>query len=228
LRREGRDAEALAVAQRSAAEGGGRLSLMTVGDLHRNLEQWAEAEAVYSRIIDAIASPVEADWLVFFARGAARERMGRFEDSEADLQRALALSPDQPEALNYLGYSWVDRGVRLEEGLEMIQRAVEMRPRSGHIIDSLGWAHYRLGDYDLALTYLERAVELAPADATLNDHLGDALWRLGRRIEARFQWSRALTLDPPEALRAQIAAKLEGGLPPIAPAPSAQAQADAR
>ena len=96
----------------------------------------------------------------------------------------------------------------------MIQRAVELRPHSGAIIDSLGWAYYRLGDYDQALTHLERAVELEPADPTLNDHLGDVYWQLGRRIEARFQWRRALSYEPDNP--APIEAKLQHGLEPAA------------
>ena len=94
----------------------------------------------------------------------------------------------------------------------MIRRAVEQRPDSGAIIDSLGWAYFRMGDYDQAIENLERAVELMPADATLNDHLGDAYWRAGRRIEARFQWQRALAYEPDD--RAAIEAKLANGLPP--------------
>jgi Flp pilus assembly protein TadD len=92
----------------------------------------------------------------------------------------------------------------------MIERAVALRPHSGAVIDSLGWAHYRLGDYAQAVEHLERAVELTPADPTSNDHLGDVYWRLGRRIEARFQWQRALTLEPNN--REAIETKLERGL----------------
>lgn len=114
--------------------------------------------------------------------------------------------------LNYLGYSWVDRGVRLNEGLAMIQRAVALRPNSGAIVDSLGWAYYRLHDYQHALDCMERAVELMPAEATLNDHLGDVYWRLGRRIEARYQWRRALANGPDDA--AAVQHKIDNGLPP--------------
>ena len=127
------------------------------------------------------------------------------------MQEALRLSPDQPDVLNYLGYSWIDRGERLDEGLAMIQRAVELRPFSGAIIDRLGWAYFRMGDYPRALDLLERAVELEPSDPTLNDHLGDVYWRMGRRIEARFQWERALSFEPEEP--DTIRAKLEAGLP---------------
>ncbi len=202
----GQPDSALALARQNAAGGDAR-ARRTLADMYRNLDRFAEAEPIYS---DLLAEQPN-DWRLHFARAVAREKLGRWPEAEADLQRALALSPEQPDVLNYLGYTWVDRGERLQEGLAMIQRAVELRPASGAIIDSLGWAHYRLGDYAQALIFIERAVELDPADSTLNDHLGDVYWRLGRRIEARFQWRRALTLEP--AAPALIEAKMENGLP---------------
>jgi Flp pilus assembly protein TadD len=147
--------------------------------------------------------------------------MGRWELTEADMRRALELSPDQPEALNFLGYGWIDRGVHLDEGLALIQRAAELRPQSGHIIDSLGWAYFRVGDFERALEFLDRAVELEPADATLNDHLGDVYWRLGRRVEARYQWNRALAMRPTDDQRATIEKKVASGLAPLEQAASA-------
>jgi tetratricopeptide (TPR) repeat protein len=203
---QGREDEALAMA-RTAADAGDLRSRRALGDLYRSLRRYDEAERIYTELIGEAGD----DWRLYFSRGAARERLGRWPEAEADFRRALELSPEQPEVMNYLGYTWVDRGENLQEGLALIQRAVELRPNSGAIIDSLGWAYYRLGDYARALNYLERAVELEPADPTLNDHLGDVYWRLGRRIEARFQWQRALTLNPDDA--AAIEAKLEHGLP---------------
>lgn len=203
----GAEDEALELARANAASGDPRAQ-RTLADMYRNLGRYREAEPIYSQMLAANPN----DWRLHFARGAARERLGRWPEAEADLRRALELSPDQPEVLNYLGYSWVDRGEHLEQGLAMIRRAVELRPTSAAIIDSLGWAYFRMGDYAQALEHVERAVELYPADATLNDHLGDVYWRLGRRIEARFQWQRALTLEPDD--RAAIEAKLANGLPP--------------
>jgi Flp pilus assembly protein TadD len=210
----GREEEALALAQANAASGDAR-SLRTLADMYRNLGRHGDGEQIYSALI---AQSVD-DWRLYFARGAARERLGRWPEAESDLQRALELSPEQADVMNYLGYSWIDRGERLQEGLALIERAVALKPDSSAIIDSLGWAHYRLGDYALALDLIERAVELQPGDATLNDHLGDVYWRLGRRIEARFQWRHALTLSPedPDA----IEAKLANGLPAEAPHRSA-------
>jgi tetratricopeptide (TPR) repeat protein len=201
------DEEGALVLARANAESGDPRAVRTLADMYRNMDRYAEAEPLYGQLIEL----QPRDWRLYFARGAARERTGRWAEGEADLQRALQLSPDQPDVLNYLGYTWVDRGEHMSEGLAMIERAVELRPNSGAIIDSLGWAHYRMGHHAQALDLLERAVALEPSDATLNDHLGDVYWRLGRRIEARFQWERALTFEPSDA--DAIRAKIANGLP---------------
>ncbi len=98
--------------------------------------------------------------------------------------------------LNYLGYSWIDQGIHLDEGFKMLRRPSRCGPRTAIIVDSLGWAHFKLGDYDEAVQELERAVSLKPADPTINDHLGDAYWRIGRKLEAQFQWNHARDLNP--------------------------------
>jgi tetratricopeptide (TPR) repeat protein len=211
---EGRSDEAVAMT-RAAGEAGDMRAKRALADMYRNLQRYDEAEPIYTELIASAPN----DWRLYFSRGAALDRLGRWPEAEADLRRALEISSEQPEVLNYLGYSWIDRGERLQEALIMIQRAVELRPSSGAIVDSLGWAYYRLGDYAQAVDHLEHAVQLEPANAILNDHLGDVYWRLGRRIEARFQWQRALTLQPDN--RAEIETKLERGLPAEPPPLSA-------
>lgn len=206
LMRGGRPDEALEAA-RANAQGSSARAQRALADMYATQNRHADAEPIYT----ALLTQDPENWRLHFARAATRDELGRWSDAEADLRQALALSPDQPDVLNYLGYSWVDRGENLQEGLTMIRRAVELRPSSGAIIDSLGWAYYRLGDYRQALLFLERAVELEPGSSVLNDHLGDAYWRVGRRTEARFQWRRALTQDPEDA--AAIEAKLQNGLP---------------
>lgn len=155
---------------------------------------------------------------MFYARGICYERAGDWPPAEADFLRALELAPEQPLVLNYLGYSWVEQGLHLDRARDMLERAVELRPRDGFIVDSLGWVLYRLGDYEGAVEKLERAVELQADDPTINDHLGDAYWRVGRRTEARFQWQRALSFEPEsvEDVR-RIRRKLEAGLDAVAP-----------
>ena len=157
----------------------------------------------------------------YYQRGIAYERLKEWDKAEPNFRKALELSPDQPQVLNYLGYSWVDMNRNLDEGLDLIRKAVELRPNDGYIIDSLGWAYYRLERFDDAVEQLERAVLITPSDPTINDHLGDAYWRVGREREARFQWQRALDGNPaPEdELVAKIEKKLDSGLPSVADDP---------
>ena len=154
-----------------------------------------------------------SNWSLYYVRGIAYERSKQWPKAESDLKKALELAPDQALVMNYLGYSWIDQGLRLEEGMALIKKAVELKPDDGYIVDSLGWAHYRLGKYDDAVRELERAVELRPQDPVMNDHLGDAYWKVGRKIEARFQWSHAKDLKPEPAELPKIEAKLKDGLP---------------
>ena len=114
--------------------------------------------------------------------------------------------------MTYLGYSWADQGIQLERAIAMVKKAVDLRPSDGYVIDSLGWAHYRNGDYEQALKHLERATELRPEDPIINEHLGDVYWKVGRRLESCFQWRHALSLDPDEHQIPIIRAKMSEGL----------------
>ncbi len=201
--------QAALASMRELSEGGDSRAKRALADMYVQLDRNAEAEPIYSDLIAAD----DNNWLLHFSRGAAREQLGRWTEAEVDLRQALVLAPEQPQVLNYLGYSWIDRGQNVREGMEMVERALALRPNSGAILDSMGWGYYRLNDFERAVQYLERAVEFEPADPTLNDHLGDAYWRLGRRIEARFQWERALGLSPENA--SDIRIKLERGLPSL-------------
>jgi len=190
--------------------------LDALGNIMRGRKRFQEAIDYYTRAIALVGAKPEAKhWTYFYARGTSFERLKRWPQAEADLQRAMQLSPDQPLVLNYLGYSWVDQNRNLKQGLSLIEKAVSLKPEDGYIVDSLGWAHYRLGNFKEAAKYLERAVELKPEDPVLNDHLGDALWRVGRKLEARFQWQQALTLKPEPEDEAKIKQKLADGLAPV-------------
>ncbi len=151
-------------------------------------------------------------WLLFFSRGICAERLGRFDASDADFRRALELNPGQPQVLNYLGYSLVDRGLKLDEALSLIEQAVKAEPEAGYIIDSLAWAYFRLGRYQDALAPMEKASLLEPVDPVVTDHLGDVYWMVGRKREAVFQWHRALSFEPAEKDAARIRRKIEVGL----------------
>lgn len=186
---------------------------IALGNVLRAHELYGEAETVYTNALDTLATPGRSNWLLYYFRGITRERQNKWDLAEADFRKALELEEDQPLVLNYLGYSLVDQGLKLDEALDMIKTAVRLRPTDGYIVDSLGWVYYRLGRYEEAVRELERAVELRPADPVINDHLGDAYWMVGRRNEARFQWNHARDLDPEEDELPKILDKIANGLP---------------
>lgn len=186
--------------------------LDALGNILRSRKRYAEAILYYNKAIDLIGKPERQHWAFFYSRGTCYERVKDWPKAEKDLEKALELYPDQPLALNYLGYSWIDQGIHLKKGLKLIEKAVALKPDDGYIVDSLGWAHFKLGNFEKAAAYLERAVELRPEDPVLNDHLGDALWHVGRIREARFQWDQALTLGPEPEDQTKIEAKLAKGL----------------
>jgi len=188
-------------------------ALMALGNILRGRKEFAQCADVYGQAIDTVANLEPGNWVMFYFRGICYERAKQWPKAEADLKKALELKPDQPLVLNYLGYSWIDQGVHMDEGMDMIRRAVEQRPDDGYIVDSLGWAYYRTGNYEEAVKNLDRAVELKPDDPTINDHLGDAYWRVGRTLEAHFQWSHAKDLNPDKEDLPKIEEKLKSGLP---------------
>jgi tetratricopeptide (TPR) repeat protein len=188
-------------------------AILALGNIQRGRKEFAECANTYGKAIDTIAKPDKSNWVVFYFRGICYERSHQWPDAEADMKKALELYPEQPLVLNYLGYSWIDQGVHLDDGMDMIRRAVEQRPDDGYIVDSLGWAYFRTGNYDEAVKNLERAVELKPDDPTINDHLGDAYWRVGRTLEAHYQWTQAKDLGPDKEDLPKIEAKIKDGLP---------------
>ncbi len=194
LRRSGREEAAIEVLNQ-LAESHGHLPLVhvTLADTLRGMERFEEAIEPYNKAISLIETPEEQHWIVFFARAIAFERTKQWELAEADFRKALELRPDQPQVLNYLGYSFLEMQTNYDEALAMIERAVELRPDSGYIIDSLGWGLFRLGRYEEAVGHMEKAVEKMPVDPIVNDHLGDVYWAVGRYREAEFQWHRALS-----------------------------------
>ena len=201
-------------------------ALSSLAGLQRSAKKYPEAAATYDRAIAAVGIPQRDNWTLFYFRGICFERDKQWPKAEADFRKALELYPDQPLVLNYLGYSWVDQGVNLEEAFKMLRRAVELQPDDGYIVDSLGWAHFKLGQFAEAAETLERAITLKPADPVLNDHLGDAYWRVNRRTEAHFQWNHARDMGPePEDLPG-ILKKIEVGLPEATTTPSAPAHAE--
>jgi tetratricopeptide (TPR) repeat protein len=187
------------------------LPALREGDILRGKQRFADAIAAYDRAIARIAAPGPNDWPVFYDRGIAYERSHQWPKAEADFKHALALAPDQPFVLNYLGYSWADMGQNLPQARQMIELAAQRRPNDGAIVDSLGWVMLRQGQTTEAVTMLERAVELEPEDSSINGHLGDAYLAAGRKLEATYQWRRALTFNPEPDDAAKLEAKLQSG-----------------
>ncbi len=188
--------------------------LNALGDILRRHKRYEEAIKAYDKAILLIKNPEQRHWAQFYFRGVSYERLNKWDEAEKDLKKALSLDPKQPLVLNYLGYSWVDQNRNLKKAMDYIRTAVKLKPNDGYIVDSLGWAHYRLGEYKKAVEILERAVSLEADDPVINDHLGDAYWRVGRRLEARFQWSQVLTLKPEEKVKKEVKRKLKEGLVP--------------
>ncbi len=186
----------------------------SLGDIYRSSENYPAAKDAYDHAIKLLNPPAKDDWPLFFARAAAEDQSGHWDLAEADLEMALKLSPDQAQVLNFLGYSWVDRGQHLPQALAMLEKARALSPYDGYIVDSVGWAYYRLGRYGDAAKTLENAVLLVPGDSTINEHLGDAYWRIGRKLDAHFQWSHALAFGPEAAQKPKLERKLENGLEP--------------
>ncbi|MGA0600793.1 tetratricopeptide repeat protein [Caulobacter sp. KR2-114] len=189
---------------------------VNLADLLRANEQYEDSAKILDKVIAAQGDHV--DWRLLYARAASLEEAGHWQDAERDLQTALKQRPDEPELLNFLAYSWIDRGERLQEALGMVQKAVDANPQSGAMLDSLGWAYFRLGDFKTAVAKLEDAVVLEPADPDVNNHLGDAYWRVGRKTEADYQWRRVLILQPSAKLKAEVETKLKSGLDGVGPA----------
>lgn len=218
LRQEGKDDQAVEVLEQLArSHGDFAVVHSTLGDVLRGKNDFSGAIAAYDRAIALASETAPVRWVLYYSRGIAHERSGNDEAMEKDFRAALALNPDQPQVLNYLGYSLVEQKRNLDEALDMIERAVAASPNSGYIVDSLGWVLYRLGRYDEAVEQMERAVELLAVDPVVNDHLGDVYWAVGRDREAEFQWRRALSFideedNDSEAEPARIRRKLEVGL----------------
>ena len=228
LEQLGKGAEAVQLLERVTADRPDDTdALVALGNVLRSRKSYAEAAEAYSRAIDKTRPGDGGLWPLHYYRGTTYERAKEWTKAEADLKRAMELVPDsQPlgksQVLNYLGYSWVDQNTNLDEAFRLLRRAVELNPRDGMIIDSLGWAHYRFGQYEDAVRELEKAAELKAGDPVINDHLGDAYWHVGRRLEARFQWQHAKDSNPePDDLK-KIEEKMASGLSdaPVTPAAS--------
>ena len=150
---------------------------------------------------------------ILHRRGTSYERAGDWKNAEKDLKDSLKILPNQAHVLNYLAYTWIDKGINLKKGLKMLEKAAQLKENDGYIIDSLGWAHYLNKNYIEAELHLKKAVELMPTDPTINAHYADTLWMLKKDIQARYFWNYVLSLDNIEdKLKDQITKKLIFGI----------------
>ena len=184
----------------------------SLGDFLRREERYSEAKSAYDKAIDIYRENNNITWVVLYARGITHERLEEWDEAESDFRNALTIEPDQANVLNYLGYSLIDRGEKLEEAMTLIEKAVSLQPESGYIVDSLAWGLFKLGKYETAIPHIEKAAELMPVDPIVTDHLGDLYWAVGRHLEAKFQWRRALSFDPELKDANRIREKLRVGL----------------
>lgn len=191
-------------------------ALTALGDMYRRNENFTQAITIYDEILADVTEPGEDHWALIYARGMSLERANEWDRAEKDLLLALSFQPENPMILNYIGYTWIDKGVNLQKGMDFVRRAVNLRPDDGYILDSYGWAFYRLGDMQQAVYWLEKSVALVPDDTTILDHLADAYWQSGRHTEARFKWQRARTLSKDADFRAAVDRKLRNGMEPAA------------
>lgn len=211
--RSGNETDALARARAMVAETMTEQPRLLLADIYRLTGHCGEAVSIYDTVIaDREASATVQDWRHVFYRAICLQIAGDWPGAEAGFLQALEISPNEARVLNHLGYNWIVLGERVDEGFALVERAAELAPDNGAILDSLGWGHFKLGRYDQAVEWLEQAVEMSPANATIHWHLGDAYARTGRELEAGFQWRRArdLTRDPRE--EALIAIRLAEGL----------------
>ncbi len=207
------DETAIAILEQANADHTSFITRESLGRARLIRENYEDALPIYDALVKSMSEEDLANNPEpLYFRGICYERLKQWDKAVADFKQVLEINPDSADALNYLGYTWVDRNENLEEAFKMIRRAVEIEPNSGAIVDSLGWAHYKLGQYDEARVQLEKAVELSPSSATIIDHLGDVYWKLGRFREAGYQWKRALEFDPTNEEKTSINAKLKGGL----------------
>lgn len=191
-------------------------ALTALANLQRSHSDFAAAADTYTKVLAKTGGDsVKSNWSILYFRGICNERLNHWPVAEADFKQALALFPNQPLVLNYLGYSWVNKGLHLNAGFKMLRKAVQLQPDDGYIVDSLGWAYYKLGKYKHAQRELEKAVQLKPADPTLNEHLGDIDWRLGHKLEAHFQWNYARDFGPDPKNLPRILQKIAHGMPPL-------------
>ena len=179
----------------------------------KNNEEFKKSIDYYSKILNMIGKDHPLYPEVTDGRGVSYERIGEWDMAEKDLLESLKAKPNQAYVINYLAYSWIEQGIKIKKSLSMLEKANEIKSNDPYIIDSLGWALFKLKRYKESKKYLQMAVKLMPADPIVNDHYGDVLWKNGEEIQARYYWNYVLNLEKAEKdLKDKIEKKLITGL----------------
>ena len=169
--------------------------IFDIANFHKNSKEYEKAIKYYTEIIETLDDSSEIKPDLLYRRGGSYERMGKYKKADKDLLHSLKINPDDAYVLNYLAYSWLERDYKINQAIEMLEKAYSFKNNDPYIIDSIGWAYYLINDYLKAEKFLKRAVELMPDDPIVNDHYGDILWKLDRKIQARYFWTSVLNMD---------------------------------
>jgi len=186
--------------------------LYDTANIYKRFKNYKKAVNYYSKVLSEVDKNTSTFADILYRRGGSYERMGDYERADIDLLKSIEIRPDDPYALNYLAYSWLERNYKIEEAIQMLDKAYNEKENDPYITDSVGWGYYLIGDYQNAEKYLRKAVELMPDDPIVNDHYGDVLWQLNRKMQASYFWKNVLEFeDTDEEMRKDIYKKLLNG-----------------
>ena len=184
-----------------------------LANIYKNFKKYEKAIQYYSKILLTINNNLSLSADILYKRGSCYERLKKYELADRDLLRSLKFSANDPYTLNYLAYSWLERNYKIDEAFKMLEKAYDETEDDPYITDSIGWAYYKIGNYEIAEEYLKKAVELLPGDPVINDHYGDVLWKLNRRLQAKYIWQNVMDLEKTEKkMKLDIQNKLLNGL----------------
>ena len=184
-----------------------------MANIYKNYKKYEKAIEYYSIVLSQMNESSETYAEILYRRGGSYERLGQYQKSDSDLLLSLEIIPEDPYVINYLAYSWLERNYKIQEAIQMLERAYEQKKNDPYIIDSIGWGYYLNGDYAKAEKYLKQAIQLMPNDPIVNDHYGDILWKLDRKLQARYFWESVLNFKTTEDdMKKSILKKLLKGL----------------
>jgi len=172
--------------------------IFDMANIYKNYKKYEKAIEYYSIVLSQIDENSKAYADILYRRGGSYERLGQYQKSDSDLLLSLEIIPEDPYVINYLAYSWLERNYKIQEAIQMLERAYEQKKNDPYIIDSIGWGYHLNGDYAKAEKYLKQAIQLMPNDPIVNDHYGDILWKLDRKLQARYFWESVLNFKTAE------------------------------